>query len=42
MAREDLTTIISRALTDSEYRSKLLADPKLHSATTIFPIRKRN
>lgn len=28
MAREDLTTIISRALTDSEYRSKLLADPE--------------
>jgi hypothetical protein len=27
MSKEDLTTIISRALTDEEYRAQLLADP---------------
>ncbi|MBN1680853.1 MAG: hypothetical protein JW966_11220 [Anaerolineae bacterium] len=27
MSREALTTIVSRALTDSEYRSQLLSDP---------------
>jgi hypothetical protein len=27
MSREDLTTIVSRALTDQEYRSQLLSDP---------------
>ena len=27
MSREDLTTIVSRALTDQEYRAKLMSDP---------------
>jgi hypothetical protein len=27
MSREDLTTIVSRALTDEEYRAQLLSDP---------------
>ncbi|HEX3049943.1 MAG TPA: Os1348 family NHLP clan protein [Aggregatilineaceae bacterium] len=28
MAREDLTTIVSRALTDAEYRAQLLSNPE--------------
>jgi hypothetical protein len=27
MSKEDLTTIVSRALTDEEYRAQLLSDP---------------
>ncbi|MBN2305453.1 MAG: hypothetical protein JXQ72_13290 [Anaerolineae bacterium] len=27
MSKEDLTTIVSRALTDEDYRAKLLSDP---------------
>jgi hypothetical protein len=28
MSREDLTTIVSRALTDKEFRAQLLSDPE--------------
>lgn len=28
MAKEDLTTIVSRALTDEKYRAQLLSDPE--------------